>query len=129
MGTQIMTIKQVFCSTFPSCVYVFKNGKHAPFIAGEYHTADPIEIEELTAEITRGHEVYHFNEAKREVDTNNIDPLEYIKKKAVEEYLAKQTAANNPNNDRGSTEETKLAPQVTTKLVTAASSNATPTSK
>lgn len=122
-----MAIKKVFFSHLKSCVYMFKNGKPAYFINGEYHTDVPTEIDELTLECDQGNPAYFINPEKKEIDTAITDPLEHIKKKAIEEYLASQAAAVNPTNDRGATETTKLNVQTTAKLVgTASSDSGTP---
>lgn len=83
-----MQIKQVFKSTISSCKYIFKSGKEASFINSEYYTDDDVEISELTKEINLKHPHIFRDENKLTVDTDNLDPLAYIKKKAIEEYLA-----------------------------------------
>lgn len=117
-----MAIKKVFFSHLKSCVYMFKNGKPAYFINGEYHTDVPVEIDELTAECDQGNPAYFINPEKKEIDTA-ADPLEHLKQKVIAEYLAAQAAASDPTNDRGSTETTKINVQTTDKLIGSASSD------
>ena len=103
-----MSIKKVFKCRIPSCKYLFSNGKEANFIGGKYLTDLDIEISQLENEIKSGHPHIYVDAAEKEVDTEQMDPIEQIKKKAIAEYLAAQKAALDPNNDRGSTEAGKL---------------------
>lgn len=90
-----------FCSNIPSVKYIFKNGKTANFVAGQYLTAIKSEIEELQFEIENGHPHISVDNKELTVDSLHADPLEKIKKQAIEEYLARQAAAVNPENDMG----------------------------
>lgn len=85
-----MAIKQVFCSTLPSCRFVFANGVVAEFVAGEFHTDEEYQISELQAEVDRKHPNLFRNPKKLEVDTDAIDPIEAIKQKAVADFIAEQ---------------------------------------
>lgn len=100
--------KKVFKSRIPSCRYVFKDGKHAPFIGGEYYTSDTTEIAELKAEIAANHPFLFIDENKKEIDTDKIDPIEEIRRKAVEDYIASQKQSLNKTNDRGTSTQERL---------------------
>lgn len=100
-----MAIKKVFKSKIQSCNYVFKSGKQASFIAGKYLTDIDTEIEELEAEIKSGHPHIFIDANEKEVDTEKLDPLEEIKRKAIAEYLEAQKKAVDPSNDMGSTDQ------------------------
>lgn len=97
-------VKNLFFSTFPSCSYVFRNGKPAHFIGGKYSTAIESEIKELEEEIAAGHPHLYINEQQRTISAADEDPIEQIKKKAIAEYLAAQKTAVNPEADRGNTD-------------------------
>lgn len=98
-----MAILHVFKSRIPSCKFLFKNGKEANFIGGRFMTDVQSEIDELQAEVTLNHPHIYVDSAEAKVDSEKLDPLEEIRKKAVADYLAKQAAAVATSNDRGST--------------------------
>lgn len=100
-----MTIKKVFKSTQPSIQYCFKNGKIAAFANFEYATELESEIAELQAEIGEEgqgksrHPHLYVDPDKAEIDTEAMDPLEVIRKKAVEEYIKTQARAMNASKN------------------------------
>lgn len=110
-----MTIKHVFKSRVSSIKYIFKAGKEANFIAGLYYTSVDSEIAELNAEIEAGHPIFYKDEAELTVDTDNMNPLDIIKQKAVAEYIASQ-AAQSKDSDKGSYEQGNVNPSSTTDL-------------
>lgn len=120
-----MAIKNVFTSTLPSCRFIFKGGKEAPFINGEYYTNDEIEIKELEAEIAASHPFISVNSEKKTIDTDKLDPLETIKQAAIAEYLAKQAASNSKDNNRGISVQTKLTVANSTTIADAAAGSGT----
>lgn len=103
-----MAIKKVFKCRIPSSKYLFSNGKEANFIGGRYMTDVEAEIAALEGEIKLGHPHIYVDSAEKEVDTEQMDPIEQIKKKAIAEYIAAQTKAINTSNDMGNTEQGKL---------------------
>lgn len=92
-----------FCANLPSCKYIFKSGKVANFVGGKYVTTIDSEIAELEEEIKFGHPHIFVDANERTVESEKADPLAAIKKKAIEEYLAAQAKAVDPNNDMGNT--------------------------
>ena len=98
-----MAIVNLFKSRIPSCRYIFKNGKEAHFINGEYMTDIEEEIEQMNYEIKLGHPHLFVDAEKVTVDTTKLDPLSEIKAKAIAEYIARQKEATDPSNDMGST--------------------------
>jgi hypothetical protein len=114
----------VYFSSFPSCQYVFKSGKVAPFVGGRYTTKIQSEITELDHEISEGHPHIYVKKGMETAVAADLDPLSAIKKRAVEEYLAAQAKALDPTNDMGSTVAAKGAGQINTSgiaMVTAGS--------
>lgn len=103
-----MAIVRVFKSRVPFCKYLFKNGKEANFIGGVYTTDIETEIEELDTEIKLKHPTLFIDASDKERDTEKIDPLDEIRRKAVADYLAGVAAATNKSNDRGTTEQGRL---------------------
>lgn len=102
---QVVTESRVFRSTLPSCVYVFKAGKHANFIDGKYRTNIAHEIAELDAEIAAGHT---FISSKPEELVSAVDPMTALREKFRAELLAEQAAAAKTNPNIGSTDQGKL---------------------
>lgn len=96
-------MKRLFLCTIQSCKYHFKNGKEANFISGEYATDAAEEIEQLDAEVAAMHPHIYIDPKRKEVDASTLDPLEVIKRKAVEEYIAAQAAATDTSRDMGNT--------------------------
>ena len=95
-----------FCSNLPSSKYIFKSGKVANFVRGQYLTSIESEIAELNADIGFGHPNIHIDPKERTVDSLHADPLAKIKKLAIEEYLAAQQRAVDPSNDMGNSVQT-----------------------
>lgn len=103
-----MAIKKVFKCRIPSSKYLFSNGKEANFIGGKYMTDVEAEISALEGEIKIGHPHIYVDAAEKEIDTEQMDPIEQIKKKAIAEYLAAQAQAVKTTNNMGNTEQGKL---------------------
>jgi hypothetical protein len=118
-----MAIKSLFKSRIPFIQYFFKSGKQAAFLNGEFITDTPSEVEELNLEVASGHPHIFIDEDKKTVDTNHLDPLDEIRRKAVEEYKASIAAATDKNQDRGSTEQGKLEGIVSTSTISDASAS------
>lgn len=87
-----MAMLKLFKSRTSSVQYVFKNGLMAHFVGGRYTTDKEAQIAELEEEIKLGHPTFYIDEKETEVDSTQLDPLEFIKKKAVAEYIAAQKA-------------------------------------
>lgn len=103
-----MAVKNLYKSRIYSCKYAFKNGKEANFVDFKYLTDIKSEIEELDYEISLGHPTLYVDPTRKTVDTSKIDPLEDIRKKAVDDYIAQQKNATLMSNDRGTSEPGKL---------------------
>lgn len=95
----------LYKSRIPSCFYVFKNGKQGFFVDGRYNTGLSKEIEELDEEILSGHPHIYVDKDEAQVDTDALDPMEVVRKKAVADYIAAQKKVTDPTNDMGSTEQ------------------------
>lgn len=114
---------RVFRSNIVTMRYVFKNGKVAPFLTkngrdSEYATDIRHEIEELDAEIALRHPNIS---SKIEEKVATIEPLEALKKKHFEEFMALQAAASKKSNDAGYSVEDKLNVANSTSIAEAAS--------
>lgn len=101
-----MSIKKRYAIRLPNCnagKYIFKSGKEAPFVNGEFLTDVESEIAELDAEVKAKHPHIFIEVGKEEVDSDQPAPLEALRAKIIADYLETQRAANNPANDRGNT--------------------------
>lgn len=86
------SLVNLFFSHIKSCRYVFPNGAEAAFINGQYATDDEGKIAHLNAEIAAGN-IYIFTDPQRlQIDPKDLDPMEALKKKVIEQYLAEQAA-------------------------------------
>lgn len=101
-----MAIKNIFKSRVASSKFVFKNGKEASFVLGKYFTDVPWEIKELESEIESGHPHLYVDKAEATIDSDLVDPLEDIRKKAVADYIARMSKATQQDNDMGETVNT-----------------------
>lgn len=91
-----MATLNVYKSSFPSCKVHLPSGKECNFVAGEYATADEKEIEFLASLVASGHPHIYVDSGKATKTAEIVQPLEAIKKKAIEEYLASQSAEAKP---------------------------------
>jgi hypothetical protein len=108
-----MSIKNRYFSRVPSIKYIFKNGKEAAFIGGVFDTDFESEIVELDAEIKSGHPHIFTDASQLTVDSEQVDPIEEIKKRAIAEYLASVKAVSDVTNDRGTTVQEPVKPTST----------------
>jgi len=90
-----------FCSNLPSSKYVFRSGKVAHFVGGQYLTTVKSEIEELNDEIEAGHPHIYVDSAEVTVDSESLDPLAKLRKSIIDQYIKDQAKAVNPDNDMG----------------------------
>lgn len=107
-----MTIRAIFKSRIPNIQYIFKSGKSAPFLGGRYTTDVDTEIDELMAEIVdvgvdkSRHPHIYVDEAESEIDSEAETPIQAIRRKAVEEYIASQAVAMDKSKLSKSTQNT-----------------------
>lgn len=111
------TMHTLFKSKISSCNYITKAGKPIYFNAGRFSTANAVDIAELKELVADGHPSIFIDPNENEIDFDIKDPLDFIKKKAVEEYLKAQKDAMNPNADRGTTVSEKLKGIANTKNI------------
>lgn len=85
-------IVNLFFCHIPSSRYVFPDGTEAAFIAGRYATDDEDKIAHLNYEISKGHQHIFTDPEKLQCDEAELDPMEALKKKIIEDYVAQQAA-------------------------------------
>lgn len=118
-----MAIQKVFKSTIESIRYIFKDGKHAAFVAGKYVTEIENEIKELMDEIKNegrdksSHPHLYVDPTEKEIDTEAPSPIDVIKAKAVADYIASQADSNKDLGNTGT--KPVLAGIGTTKTIAA----------
>lgn len=92
-------------------------GRKIRFVGGTYITDVAAEIEFLDNEVKNGHPIIFVKEDQKVVSEEALDPLAAIKKKAVEEYLAKQKEQADPNRDMGNTVQNNAVNMATSKSI------------
>lgn len=115
----------VFRNTILNCRYTLKNGKDCIFYNGEFLTDNLGEIDELMEEIKSGHPFIFIDKNRLVVTKSDLDPLEQIKKKAIEEYKAQVAAAANAQTESTSDQKFNFASIATSANVGDAASGST----
>lgn len=111
-----MAIQKLYKSRIPSCQYFFKDGSRADFVNSRFSTDDEDKIEQLDADLKKGHPHLYVDDNEVEVDTEKLDPMEHLKAKFIAEYLASQKAKEGTNFGN-STADAKAGMMTTAKLV------------
>ena len=114
----VQATHRVFKSVIPSCQFVFKNGKYAPFINGRYTTNVTQEIIELEQEIgsieLSQHKHLFIDKGDFEVDPSAIpESLEAFAARIRAETIAEMTAKANTVQNMGTSEQPLLKPAST----------------
>lgn len=77
------------CNEFPSCIFIFPNGKPAPFVNHRFMTDVLSEIEFLDAEVARPGSSLSVDPVNRTVEVF-ADPIAALRAKMFEEFKAEQ---------------------------------------
>ena len=120
----------VYKSAIPHINYIFKNGKLAVFTNGVFRTDIEGEIQELETEIKLGHPHIYVDAAEKIIDSEMVDPMNALRHKIIQEFLAKQAeTAGNPDRDMGTTDKNVGVMPATSKTIAeaAAGGSGTPT--
>lgn len=83
-----------YFSTRPKLSIVMPSSKRIFFSGGVYVTDKEDEIAFLDAEVKLGHPMIYTKKGEEKVTSEQLDPLAAIKRKAVEEHLAKQAGGS-----------------------------------
>ena len=92
--------------TIPNSQYIFAGGGVAEFHGGRFLTDDPVHILELDAEVARRNQ--YITKGEKKLTGKDLDPVAEIRRKAVEEYIAAQKVASNPERNMGESEQAPL---------------------
>lgn len=122
-----MSTLSVFKSTISEVNYIMGNGKALMFKNHRFLTDRPDEIKELQNEISLGHPHISQDPNELTIDSEMVDPMNALRHKIIAEYLAKEAAATNPENDMGTSNQQQLKPASSSDLA-AAAAGAGPTS-
>jgi hypothetical protein len=110
----------LFKSRMSSCNYIFKNGKIAQFIRGEYTTNVAYEVAELEYEVSLGHPQIFINDQERVVAVDRNDPIAALRRKIIaeerERIMAEVRAATALDRDMGTSEQGKFKPASTSDI-------------
>ncbi len=96
---------RIFKTTMPSISTVLPNGKPIPFINGRYVSDNPYDVAILDQTVKDGHPHIYIDTNDFEVDEGLVDPMEALREKIIQEYIASQERAINPMNDFGETDQ------------------------
>jgi len=92
-----------YFSARPKISITMPNGNRIYFQAGNYVTDNESEIEFLDEQVKLGHPIISVQKGKELITQEQLDPLAAVKAKAIAEYVAKQTAQQDPSRDMGNT--------------------------
>ncbi len=109
MSTQAAVVLHLFINTLGNSRYTFKNGKNAHFIDGTFTTSLQSEIDELNEEIEAGNPYIKVDPNRVTITADELDPIEMIRKKAVEDYKAKLSAAQDTEKNLSESDSGKLS--------------------
>lgn len=119
------TIMAVFKNTLNNCTYIFKNGKAAAFLNGEYLTNNEKEIRELMEEVQEGHPHIYVDKENCVRDIKFVDPMEAIRAQVRAELVAEQAAISKGDTDLGNSDKNEKLNVTTTANVASAMSGST----
>jgi len=92
----------VYKNRLPSCHYVFKDGSQATFVNGEYKTANEYEVQQLDAEVKRGHPHIFIDKTNAVVSSKlDADPMAALREKIRAEIIAEQAPKDFGSNQTG----------------------------
>jgi hypothetical protein len=98
---------------------ILPNGKRIQFTGGVYFTKSQDEIDYLEGEIKNGSSFFFVRKGEETISDDDRDPLNAIKRRAVEEYLQKQEESKKERDMGSSSIAGKLAGLQTTKSIAA----------
>lgn len=124
-----MSTLRVYRSTIPSVNVIMPNGKPLIFQNGYFYTDNEQDIAYLDYEIKLGHPHIYINPDQVEIQSEDLDPVNALKKGVVakmtrEELVAalqaKEAEAINPANDLGKSDQSSVKPASTQDIAPAA---------
>lgn len=87
-----MAMLKVYKCSMNSCKTFTPAGKCIEFISGRHVTDDEDVVEYMEAQIKAKHPLFYVDANEKEVDGEKLDPLEMVRRKAVEDYIKQQAA-------------------------------------
>ena len=100
-----MSMLKVFKSTIPSVNVALGNGTLCVFVNGRYCTDNEMIIQTLENEVRMKHPHIYIDANEKEIDSELIDPEKAMRHRIIQEYLADQARAMNPDNDMGTSDQ------------------------
>lgn len=90
-----MAILNLYKSRFPYCKFSLQDGSSVEFVNGRFATDNQQAIRELDAEIRNKHPYIFKDPAQPTINTDEVDQLELIKQRAVQDYIRSQAGFAN----------------------------------
>jgi hypothetical protein len=106
-----------FYASRPRITIVREQGQRIFFNAGMYVTDNPDEVAFLQAEIKRGNRMIYTKTGEETVTQDQLDPMNALRKKIIEEYEANRAAQQNGTRDLGTVEAAAGVAPATTKSI------------
>jgi len=94
-----------FFAARPRITIVMPDSTRIHFVGGRYLTDKQNEIEFLTNEVKRGHDIISIREGEETLADTALDPLAALREKFFAEFQLAQKAAIDPKNDFGKSEK------------------------
>lgn len=92
----------VYYSAIPSMQVIDEKGNPIVFVSSRFHTMDPSKIAFLDKMIADGTTAVFVNPNQLTMSEADLDPMETLRRKHIQEYLAQQAEQINPES--GATE-------------------------
>lgn len=93
-----MATKAHYQMSLSSGTYILRDGSPCVFVSGSFYTNSKKIISELNEEVENPTSLISY---VGEVNEEDLDPLNEIKKQAIADYLARTAAAVDKESDRG----------------------------
>lgn len=103
-------LPQLFKSHLKELYYILKSGEKIAFLNHLFWTSSKKVADELDAEIEAGFTYIYRDANELTIDPSKIDPLEDVRRQAVEDYKAKIAAINAGNMNLGNSVPGPLMP-------------------
>ena len=103
-------LPQLFKSHLKELYYILKNGEKIAFLNQLFWTSSKKVADELDAEIEAGFTYIYRDANELTIDPSKIDPLEDVRRQAVEDYKEKMAAINTGNMNLGNSVPGPLMP-------------------
>ncbi len=110
----------IFYSRTQSMQVIDSRGQPIVFVSGRFHTRDEAKISFLNQMIADGTQSIFLDPDNLTMAADQLDPMNVLKAKHIREYLEQQAQFLDPNQDGGTSVQTKLNAASTTSIAAVA---------